>query len=139
SSKVPLTNPAKELLGLMRGLHPENVLTLTSANTLSQYFWHVATAKLKIEDITFYDSRHEAITSLIQILPIQVLAKVTGNKKLKIEDLTFHHSRHEAITRLEQILTIQDLAKVTGHKDLKALMKYYNPTVIELADSMNGN
>ena len=86
----------------MRGLHPENVLTLTSANTLSQYFWQVAT------------------------------------EQLKIEDLTFHDSRHEAITRLAQVLPIQDLAKVTGHKELKTLMKYYNPTAIELADRING-
>lgn len=102
SRKVPLSNQAKELLGLMRGLHPENVLTLTNANTLSQYFWQVTT------------------------------------EQLKIEDLTFHDSRHEAITRLAQVLPIQDLVKVTGHKELKTLMKYYNPTVIELADRING-
>ena len=102
SRKVPLSNQAKELLGLMRGLHPENVLTLTNANTLSQYFWQVTT------------------------------------EQLKIEDLTFHDSRHEAITRLAQVLPIQDLAKVTGHKELKTLMKYYNPTAIELADRING-
>lgn len=59
------------------------------------------------------------------------------SKKLNMKDLNFHDTRHEATTRLAQKLPIQDLAKVTGHKDLKMLMRYYNPTVDELADKIN--
>ena len=51
-------------------------------------------------------------------------------------DMTFHDSRHEATTRIAQLLPIQDLSKVTGHKDLKMLMRYYNPTVSEIAERM---
>lgn len=56
--------------------------------------------------------------------------------KAGITDMTFHDSRHEATTRIAQLLPIQDLSKVTGHKDLKMLMRYYNPTVSEIAERM---
>ena len=59
------------------------------------------------------------------------------SNKLGITDLNFHDTRHEATTRLAKKLPIQDLAKVTGHKDLKMLMRYYNPTVQELALRLN--
>ena len=83
SRKVPLSMKAKELLELMKGIHEETVCTLTSANTLSSYFWQVVTEKLKIEDLNFHDTRHEATTRLSQKLPVQDLAKVTGHKDLK--------------------------------------------------------
>lgn len=81
--KVPLSNKAKELLLLMKGLNDERVCTLTSANVLSSYFWQVVTRKLKIDDLNFHDTRHEATTRLSKKLPIQDLAKVTGHKDLK--------------------------------------------------------
>ncbi|WP_155115786.1 site-specific integrase, partial [Acinetobacter lwoffii] len=59
------------------------------------------------------------------------------SNRLGITDLNFHDTRHEATTRLANKLPIQDLAKVTGHKDLKMLMRYYNPTVQELAQRLN--
>lgn len=59
------------------------------------------------------------------------------SNRLGITDLNFHDTRHEATTRLAKKLPIQDLAKVTGHKDLKMLMRYYNPTVHELAQRLN--
>ena len=83
SRKVPLSIKAKELLELMRGLNDERVCTLASANILSQYFWQVVTDKLKIQDLNFHDTRHEATTRLSKKLPIQDLAKVTGHKDLK--------------------------------------------------------
>lgn len=83
SRKVPLSTKAKELLELMKGLNKVTVCTMTNSNTLAQYFWQVATEKLKIEDLRFHDTRHEATTRLAQILPIQDLAKVTGHKELK--------------------------------------------------------
>lgn len=101
SRKVPLSNKAKQLLELMRGLDDENVCTQTNTNSLSQNFYKVS------------------------------------KKQLMLDDLRFHDTRHEATTRLAQKLPIQDLAKVTGHKDLQTLMKYYNPTVSELAERIN--
>jgi integrase len=83
SRKVPLSVKAKDLLEIMRGLNNVSVCTMTNANTLAQYFWQVTTEKLKIEDLRFHDTRHEATTRLARKLPIQDLAKVTGHKDLK--------------------------------------------------------
>ncbi|POU18965.1 integrase [Acinetobacter sp. ACNIH3] len=83
SRNVPLSSKAKELLDLMKGVNNEYVCTLMNSNTLSQYFWQIVTEKLKIEDLRFHDTRHEATTRLAQKLPIQDLAKVTGHKDLK--------------------------------------------------------
>ncbi len=84
SRKVPLSKKAKELLEVMKGIHPDSVCTLKDANKLSQYFWKVVTRELQIEDLNFHDTRHEATTRLAQKLPAQDLAKVTGHKDLKM-------------------------------------------------------
>lgn len=83
SRKVPLSIEAKRLLSLMKGMDNKYVCTLNEANTLSQYFWQVTTEKLKLQDLNFHDTRHEATTRLSRKLAIQDLAKVTGHKDLK--------------------------------------------------------
>lgn len=102
SRKVPLSTKAKEMLELMRGLNSETVCTLTSANTLSQYFWQVVTEKLKIENLTFHDTRHEATTRLAQKLQIQDLAKVTGHKDLKTLMRYYNPTATELADRINQ-------------------------------------
>lgn len=82
------------------------------------------------------DTERVMTTSQISNVLASDFWKVVSNK-LNIDDLNFHDTRHEATTRLAQKLPIQDLAKVTGHKDLKMLMRYYNPTVDELANKIN--
>lgn len=97
--RVPLSKFASNLLDLMRGLDEVKVVTATSGTISSEF--------------------------------------LDAMRKLKIDNLTFHDSRHEATTRLAQKLPIQDLGKVTGHKDIRMLMRYYNPTVSELAGRIN--
>ncbi|MEC7119418.1 MAG: site-specific integrase [Pseudomonadota bacterium] len=76
----------------------------------------------------------------IRVLTVEADVASTLFRKIRIKagimDMTFHDSRHEATTRIAQLLPIQDLSKVTGHKDLKMLMRYYNPTVSEIAERM---
>lgn len=100
--RVPLSTKAKELLGLMIGLHQDNVCTLTNANTLSQYFWQVATEDLKLDDLNFHDTRHEATTRLAQKLPIQDLAKVTGHKDLKTLMRYYNPTATELASRINR-------------------------------------
>ena len=102
SRKVPLSTRAKELLELMQGLDSHTVCTLTSANTLSQYFWQVVTEKLKIENLNFHDTRHEATTRLAQKLPIQDLAKVTGHKDLRTLMRYYNPTAKELADRINQ-------------------------------------
>ena len=103
SRKVPLSNRAKELLELMKGLNEITVCTLTNPNTLAQYFWQVTSEQLKIEDIRFHDTRHEATTRLAQILPIQDLAKVTGHKELKTLMKYYNPTATELAERINKI------------------------------------
>ena len=76
----------------------------------------------------------------VRVLTVDAATASTLFRKARIKagimDMTFHDSRHEATTRIAQLLPIQDLSKVTGHKDLKMLMRYYNPTVSEIAERM---
>jgi len=102
SRKVPLSTKAKEMLELMRGLDSNTVCTMTSANTLSQYFWQVVTEKLKIENLNFHDTRHEATTRLAQKLQIQDLAKVTGHKDLKTLMRYYNPTATELADRINQ-------------------------------------
>ena len=101
--KVPLSNKARDLLELMRGLHDERVCTLTSANVLSAYFWQVVKGKLKIENLNFHDTRHEATTRLSQKLAIQDLAKVTGHKDLKTLMGYYNPTATELAERINKI------------------------------------
>lgn len=103
SRKVPLSTKAKELLGLMKGLNEVTVCTMTNSNTLAQYFWQVVTEKLKIEDLRFHDTRHEATTRLAQILPIQDLAKVTGHKELKTLMKYYNPTASELAERINKV------------------------------------
>ena len=101
--KVTLSNKARDLLELMRGLHDERVCTLTSANVLSAYFWQVVKGKLKIENLNFHDTRHEATTRLSQKLAIQDLAKVTGHKDLKTLMGYYNPTATELAERINKI------------------------------------
>ncbi len=50
-----------------------------------------------------------------------------------VRGLRFHDLRHEATSRLARLLSVHELAKVTGHRELRMLMRYYHPTVEDLA------
>lgn len=54
-------------------------------------------------------------------------------------DLKFYDIKHEAITRMKpKFKDALELSKVTGHRDLRSLAVYFNPTVDELADRLDG-
>lgn len=53
-------------------------------------------------------------------------------------DISFHDLRHEATSRLAlKGMPMHILAAITGHKDTRMLLRYYNPTVGELAKWFN--
>ncbi len=59
-------------------------------------------------------------------------------KTAKVPNATFHDLRHAAITRLSRKLDVLALARMVGHKDPRQLMSYYNPTMKDLAERING-
>jgi integrase len=65
-----------------------------------------------------------------------------GLKKSELADLHFHDTRHEAISRFvrSQKVPVEILMKITGHRTSTVLINtYYNPTVDEIADMLEGN
>lgn len=99
--KVPLSKRAIELLSYMRGVDETDVCTLKNKvadgevgrGGLSAYFTQVVKGKLKITDLTFHDTRHEAISRMVKNarLPVEVLAKITGHKTISILINTYYN------------------------------------------------
>lgn len=99
--KVPLSKRAIELLSYMRGIHETDVCTVKNlvakgevgGNGLSTIFNQVVKRELKINDLTFHDTRHEAISRMVKTskLPVEVLAKITGHKTIGILINTYYN------------------------------------------------
>ena len=68
--KVPLSKRAIEILSYMHGIDEIDLSTVKNKvadgeigrGGLSAYFTQVLKGKLKIKDLTFHDTRHEAIS-----------------------------------------------------------------------------
>lgn len=54
----------------------------------------------------------------------------------EITNLVFHDLRHEAASCAAKFLMPQELAKAFGWKTLQMVMRYYHPTVEELAKKL---
>ena len=99
--EVPLSKRAIELLSYMRGIDETDVCTVKSKvgdgevgrGALSAYFNQVVKGKLGIKDLTFHDTRHEAISRMVKTakLPVEVLAKITGHKTINILINTYYN------------------------------------------------
>lgn len=99
--QVPLSKRAIELLSYMRGIDETYVCTVKSKvgdgevgrGALSAYFNQVVKGKLKINDLTFHDTRHEAISRMVKMqkLPVEILAKITGHKTISILINTYYN------------------------------------------------
>ena len=101
AKKIPLSKRAIELLSYMRGIDEIDVCTVKNnvadgdvgRGGLSAYFTQVVKGKLKIENLTFHDTRHEAISRMVKNakLPVEVLAKITGHKTISILINTYYN------------------------------------------------
>lgn len=78
--RVPLSNAAHALLDLMRGIDDMRVMTV-EAGSLSTIFRKYRD-KAELSEITFHDTRHEAISRMAKKMAIQDLAKISGHKDL---------------------------------------------------------
>ncbi|MPY08839.1 tyrosine-type recombinase/integrase [Moraxella catarrhalis] len=94
SRNVPLNKTAKELVVLALSAHQDNQLIPTSVNVNTfRLAWERVRSKAKIKDLTFHDSRHEAISRFVYKykMPVETLAKITGHKDLKILLNTYYN------------------------------------------------
>lgn len=79
---VPLTPIAKEMLTWIE--HDDAMLIPLSLDSFKKS-WQRVQKKANIDDLTFHDTRHEAISRMVKDLrlPVEILAKITGHKDIK--------------------------------------------------------
>lgn len=93
---VPLNKRAKELIALLPGdklfdLEPKNLDIL----------FRKARRRAGIDDMTFHDSRHEAITRLSRKLDVLALARMVGHRNLKMLQVYYNESAADIAARLD--------------------------------------
>lgn len=91
---VPLSSEAIRLFEALPELEPAFGL---SSMQLASLFRKI-TQKAAIEDLTFHDSRHEAITRLSKKLEVLELARMVGHRDLKML-LTYYNETAEDLAR----------------------------------------
>lgn len=95
--QVPLSSRALELLSF---LPDDDGLFCLSSDSLSTQF-RTARIKAAIDDLTFHDSRHEAITRLASIFNPLELARIVGHSDLKTLMVYFNKSAEDMAKMLD--------------------------------------
>lgn len=87
---VPLTKQARALLALID--HDHDKIIPQSENAFRLMFERTK-AKVGLSDLHFHDTRHEAITRLVNTrkLPVEILAKMTGHRTIKMLVNTYYN------------------------------------------------
>lgn len=94
---VPLSTRAVELLEL---LPRETDLVFAVDSDSRDALFRKAMARTKIQDMTFHDTRHEAITRLARKLDILDLSRMTGHRDLKMLRRYYNPTAEEIAGRL---------------------------------------
>lgn len=101
SRDVPLTREARALLDLVP--HTSKVKLIPHTNNSFRLIWERnLNAVGLMGHIRFHDSRHEAITRLVNIrkIPVEILAKITGHKDIKTLIVTYYNPTASDIARM---------------------------------------
>lgn len=97
--KVPLSSRAIEVIRILEELPPTNgpLWRMTPAN-LSATFMKIK-KKAGIRDMTFHDTRHEAITRLARKMDILALARMVGHSDIR-QLQTYYNETAEELAKL---------------------------------------
>ena len=95
--QVPLSTHAVALLGRVRG--GETVFGCSSA--VASTLFRRAVARAEIADMTFHDSRHQAITMLARKLDVLDLARMVGHRDVKSLMIYYNATAEEIAERLD--------------------------------------
>ncbi|MGD8174821.1 site-specific integrase [Marinimicrobium sp. ARAG 43.8] len=93
--KVPLSKEALRLLERLRPWDNGEQLFRVRSGNLSTVFKKAVT-RAGIEDLTFHDTRHEAITRLAQKLDVMDLARMVGHRDIK-QLMTYYNKQAEEL------------------------------------------
>lgn len=100
SRDVPLTTKARKLLDLLKDR--EGKLIPHNSNSF-RLAWQRNLIKVGLNGVlTFHDTRHEAITRLVNIqkLPVEILAKVTGHRTINMLVNTYYNPSASEIAKM---------------------------------------
>lgn len=99
SRDIPLTRQARELIALID--HNDDRLIPVSENAFRLQFER-AKARIGLSSLHFHDTRHEAITRLVNTrrVPVEILAKITGHKTIKVLVNTYYNPNVKDILKM---------------------------------------
>lgn len=99
SRDVPLTKQARALLALIQ--HNDDRLIPVTENAFRLQFER-SKARIGLNELHFHDTRHEAITRLVNTrkVPVEVLAKITGHKTIKVLVNTYYNPNVKDIVKM---------------------------------------
>lgn len=97
---VPLSKRALELLSFLPEREEGEALFGLTTASLDALF-RKAKEKCVIEDLTFHDSRHEAITRLAKKLNVLELARMVGHRDLRMLQVYYNETAAEIAARLD--------------------------------------
>ncbi|WP_314436926.1 tyrosine-type recombinase/integrase [Massilia timonae] len=98
--KVPLTKRAVELLKLLPAAEEDATIFGISTKSLDTLF-RKAKSRAAIDDATFHDSRHLAITRLAKKLHVLDLARMVGHRDLKQLQVYYNETAEEMAKLLD--------------------------------------
>ena len=93
--KVPLSRKATELIKVMADA--DLLITTESVSTL----FRKATKACDIKDLTFHDSRHEALTRMARKVDVLDLAKISGHRDTRFLMVYYNPTSAEIADRLD--------------------------------------
>lgn len=100
SRDVPLSHKARSLLDLLP--YRDGSLVPHSSNSF-RLLWQRNLKRTDLSgELTFHDTRHEAITRMVntQKLPVEILAKVTGHKTISVLVNTYYNPTASEIAKM---------------------------------------
>lgn len=95
---VPLSERAIELLSMLPPNESGRLWSLDSGQLSSMFRKY--RDKCNIEDLTFHDTRHEAITRLAKKLKVLDLARMTGHRDLNMLQIYYNESAEDIAEKL---------------------------------------
>lgn len=98
---VPLSKRAIELLSYLPEPESELIPVFGLGSESLSTLFRKARIKCNIDDLTFHDSRHEAITRLAKKLNVLDLARMVGHRDLKQLQTYYNESAEDMATRLD--------------------------------------
>jgi integrase len=98
--EVPLSSEALEVLDQLAGVRDgESVFGISTASL--DALFRKARAKAGVEDLTFHDSRHEAITRLAKVFDVLELARIVGHRDLRMLLVYYNPSAEDLSKKLK--------------------------------------